>query len=119
MQAGAIGGVADVHAGALPDRLQTFKLLDAVFVVVMLAVRIFRFVVHGVSCRELLASRQFCFASRRNRRHAACLIFLASVAADAASSFKPAAPCHLRHARTRRYLCMFAIFSRWIKSASA
>jgi hypothetical protein len=34
VQAGAVGGVADVHAGALAHRFQPFELLDAGFVVV-------------------------------------------------------------------------------------
>jgi len=33
VQTGAIAGIADIHAGAFADRLQTFKLLDGVFVV--------------------------------------------------------------------------------------
>ena len=33
VQAGAVGGVADVHAGALAHRLQAFQLLDGIFVV--------------------------------------------------------------------------------------
>ena len=35
VQAGAVGGVADVHAGPLAHGLQAFELLDAVFVVVV------------------------------------------------------------------------------------
>jgi len=51
VQAGAVGRIADVHAGPLAHRFQAFQLLDAVFVVASVHVighRVVGLVAHGV-----------------------------------------------------------------------
>src|ERR1700690_1251270 len=54
MQAGAIGGVADVHAGTLAHRIQTLEHLDAAFFVVAIADMLRTcFVVHSRSSLNL------------------------------------------------------------------